>query len=1145
VFVPHENTPVRQRAGWLVWIFFALWFGGGSVRAQLDLEGAVPGNWTAALGSLAMSSNHYKLGLQALQWNWVANDILTVTNPAIAAADVTDFYKHTCDLWVHSPAAQPGQKLQFQFQDAAGTSQYYFDFYLNYTGWRHAVRSYKYDMAGPKLNANFVKVRVVGPTNGAGGQLFFDAVTWVGPRFTREQDLPNADIGGYLSDTNYYHPYYQLTPDIATNSPTAGELADLATLRNRWLGTNAGSTPSGSALTTAYVAWTNLNIMTSGSDIRGQVITQDTSAYETWALTLGQEVYWRTNADSVNKLTLLVRHWLDQGWDYGSGEAQAGGSQGYDFRNTPRGFILGYKTYDPALRQHLWQALYWMYKMGNFWEPNWLPGGDTDDIYLDIRQQLGAILFLAPDDATSVQYLKGFKRYVERFLTPSNGTDGGVKVDGTGFHHESHYNAYMYALRELSDVLHHERGTSFQVNSNAYLNLRGGFFAMLRMGNADSASTSPGYTGNSLAGRHPFNTSVTFVNTTMQRLGEWGGDALGGLPADPVVAQAYNRLFLASNPYTLFTPYGSEANPTGFYQFNYSPVSVYRQSNWVASIHGMNNDFWGSEIYVTENRYGRYQSYGALEILYPAGNSSSGFSLTGWDWAKPPGATTISLPWTLLESEISTEHVVSALNFAGGLSFRGQGGLYACNFQELTNSTMPNHNGTFVWRKSWFCFSNQIVCLGSSITNNDASHPTITTLFQGLLTNTGKATLFNGTNITTFPYGITNTVAADRWLLDQSGTGYFVRTGASICLTRALQTSPDQSASGVTSSTNYATAWLDHGSAPNGASYEYIVVPATSSNAMAQIAAAYTNSLTTPYEVLQKDTTAHVVRWKADGRIGYALFTTNGLASAATNAGPLRTVSRPCLAMSQPGTNGALWLTLVDPDLNLVNNLSTPTNLDVKISGHWWLASGPTNCSVLSVTTNSTTLRMQTVHGLPVEMQLQLNSPPAISAIPDQTIPKNGTTGPLAFTVTDDATPPAGLTLSTNSSNPAVIATANITFGGGGSNRTVTVTSKTNAIGTSIITLTASDGADSTNTAFTVTVFDPTAVVLSVASSPAGIALTWPGNIGQWFLYRATNLAAPVNWSPAPGSPFLTNQQWRVNLPTATSSPSFYRLQLR
>jgi len=295
---------------------------------------------------------------------------------------------------------------------------------------------------------------------------------------------------------------------------------------------------------------------------------------------------------------------------------------------------------------------------------------------------------------------------------------------------------------------------------------------------------------------------------------------------------------------------------------------------------------------------------------------------------------------------------------------------------------MTNHNGSFVWRKSWFCFTNQIICLASDIKNNDAVNPTITTLFQGVLTNTAKATVVNGTNVTAFPYNQTNLLAADAWLLDGYGTGYFVRSGANLVLARTLQTSPDQAGSGAFTSTNYATAWIHHGNAPNGASFEYVCVPATTTAAMNQLSNSYASAVTCPYTVLQRDTTAHVVQWKPDGRIGYAIFQTNQMTLKATTSAPIQKVSLPLLAMTQP-TNNSIWLTVVNPDLNLINNVSTPTNLTVAIAGNWAIASGPTNASVLSQTSSNTTFQVTTVDGLPVEMLLSPppGTPQTLSAI--------------------------------------------------------------------------------------------------------------------------------------------------------------------
>ena len=151
---------------------------------------------------------------------------------------------------------------------------------------------------------------------------------------------------------------------------------------------------------------------------------------------------------------------------------------------------------------------------------------------------------------------------------------------------------------------------------------------------------------------------------------------------------------------------------------------------------------------------------------------------------------------------------------------------------------------------------------------------------------------------------------------------------------------------------------------------------------MNQLSNSYANPVTAPYSVLQRDTTAHVVQWKPDGRIGYAIFQTNQMTLNVTTSAPIQKVSLPLLAMTQP-TNNSLWLTVVNPDLNLINNVSTPTNLTVTIAGNWAIASGPTNASVLSQTSSNTTLQVTTVDGLPVEMLLSPppDSPQTLSAI--------------------------------------------------------------------------------------------------------------------------------------------------------------------
>lgn len=97
------------------------------------------------------------------------------------------------------------------------------------------------------------------------------------------------------------------------------------------------------------------------------------------------------------------------------------------------------------------------------------------------------------------------------------------------------------------------------------------------------------------------------------------------------------------------------------------------------------------------------------------------------------------------------------------------------------------------------------------------------------------------------------------------------------------------------------------------------------------------------------------------------------------------------------------------------------------------------------------------------------NSPPTISNVVNQTLALSSTTGPLAFTVGDVETSPGSLTVTAASSDTNCIPLANITLGGSGASRNVTVVSGT-VSGFSTITLTVSDGTTNAFSGFVVTV---------------------------------------------------------------------------
>ena len=124
-----------------------------------------------------------------------------------------------------------------------------------------------------------------------------------------------------------------------------------------------------------------------------------------------------------------------------------------------------------------------------------------------------------------------------------------------------------------------------------------------------------------------------------------------------------------------------------------------------------------------------------------------------------------------------------------------------------------------------------------------------------------------------------------------------------------------------------------------------------------------------------------------------------------------------------------------------------------------------------------------------------------ISTIPDQSITMNSATAALPFTVDGAQTSPDELTVTADSSDPALVPVGNILLGGSGTNRTVTVTPLAGKSGRSRIHLTMDNGITTVSTSFLLTVTEPLegAVVFansSVVTIPdLGAATPYPSTI--------------------------------------------------
>jgi hypothetical protein len=135
-------------------------------------------------------------------------------------------------------------------------------------------------------------------------------------------------------------------------------------------------------------------------------------------------------------------------------------------------------------------------------------------------------------------------------------------------------------------------------------------------------------------------------------------------------------------------------------------------------------------------------------------------------------------------------------------------------------------------------------------------------------------------------------------------------------------------------------------------------------------------------------------------------------------------------------------------------------------------AAGQSGTAQITITVSDGTLTASSSFNVTVQPPAP-NTPPTISAIGSQTVASGQATAAIPFTIGDAETAAANLTLSKSSSSTTLVPTANIVFGGSGASRTVTVTPAVGKSGTATITVTVSDGTNTVNSAFTLTVQAP------------------------------------------------------------------------
>lgn len=605
---------------------------------------------------------------------------------------------------------------------------------------------------------------------------------------------------------------------------------------------------------------------------------------------------------------------------------------------------------------------------------NWI----SSDYIFNVVPYVFNLAIANPDDQQAIQdlqLLSGFLRVCTRYNV---GNKDILKPDGTGFHHNAHYNGYMYSYKSWVEYFYRFKGTSLKIDKKSYERLKNAVVTIYMTAVCAEGDKNRIY-ANSMAGRHPFyNIEVPFTQKLFEQLIEIGGEVYG-TEFDEDFAAYYNYFF-KSNKYNVAA---KDAN--GFYQYNYSAAGVYRQPGWVAVMRCPTAMLWTGEIYNKTNRFGRYQGHGTLEVLYEGGLEPTGYPAknenkgAGWDWNMMPGSTTVHYTdWAEMmpykNDKDRFDQKAKTTNFAGAVSMK-EYGLYAAAFDQgdsWGSQRFVPTNLTFC--KSVLAIDGMLFSIGNGISaKGDYSDgmTTATNLFQTIVTKKYNKLTVNGKQVGN---GGNMAIPSEEpaIMINPVSTGFFVPAGHDeIKIVYGKQETPSSEGLAAKPATEVAAkAYINHGVKPEKKSYSFIVVPAADEAKMKDVADKQTKGEL--FSVVEMQDSLHIIKYAPKNVLAYSFFTP----AKDLSVGEVVSSATELLLIEEKDAEGNLSLAISNPNLRpkMIDNKNwreTPTPAFIELKGTWQTDSNIPGVFLKSKENGNTELSCLLRNGMPVYVNLK------------------------------------------------------------------------------------------------------------------------------------------------------------------------------
>jgi chondroitin AC lyase len=326
--------------------------------------------------------------------------------------------------------------------------------------------------------------------------------------------------------------------------------------------------------------------------------------------------------------------------------------------------------------------------------------------------------------------------------------------------------------------------------------------------------------------------------------------------------------------------------PIGNRQYWLSDYMAHRRANYFASARMYSSRTLNTDGLTNgENKKSHHIADGATCFMVNGDEYFNIFPV--WDWMRIPG-TTVEQNVPMEPKEVSHK---GKSEFVGEVS----NGTYGCSVMELINHDVQA-------QKAWFCFDDEMVCLGTGI-NCKSANTVNTTINQCLL----HGQVISSTDADSKKM---------RWVWHDS-IGYIFPASTVVHEKHETQTgtwADIGSGSDKPVSADVFSLWIDHGSHVQDGQYEYIVMPGTDANHTAR------ESQNLPIQVIQNTPALQAV-FHNNLNLLEAAFHQPGQLSV---DGMTLMVDQPCLLLMKK--DGAKL------ELSVSNPLNKPATINVKLS---------------------------------------------------------------------------------------------------------------------------------------------------------------------------------------------------------------------